>query len=95
MSRPGEAVSRLDGEELGDQFEAFIHAPFKSDCAAERNATSLAMQLTLKDASGSEGHALLLGDLAYETIAKIFAYSEDHDRPERLAWEVLLAPHHC
>lgn len=95
MSRPGDAVSRLDGEELGDRFEVFIHAPFKDDCAAERNATSLAMQVTLKDDSGSEGHALLLGDLAYETIEKIFSYSEHHGRPERLAWEALLAPHHC
>ncbi len=95
LSRPGDAVSRLDGEELGDRFEVFVHAPFKDDCAAERNATSLAMQVILKDGSGSEGHALLLGDLAYETIEKIFSYSEYHGRPERLAWEVLLAPHHC
>jgi beta-lactamase superfamily II metal-dependent hydrolase len=95
LSRPGEAVSRLDGEDLADRFEVFIHAPFKDDCAAERNATSLAMQVTLKDGTGHEGHALLLGDLAYETITKIFSYSEYHGRPERLAWEVLLAPHHC
>jgi hypothetical protein len=95
LSRPGEAVSRLDGEDLGDRFEVFIHAPFKDDCAAERNATSLAMQVTLRDGTGNEGHVLLLGDLAYETITKIFSYSEYHGRPERLAWEVLLAPHHC
>ncbi len=95
LSRPGEAVSRLDGEDLGDRFEVFIHAPFKDDCAADRNATSLAMQVNLMDGTGNEGHVLLLGDLAYETIEKIFSYSEYHGRTERLAWEVLLAPHHC
>ncbi len=53
------------------------------------------MQVTLKDGAGNEGHVLLLGDLAYETITKVFSYSEYHDRPERLAWELLVAPHHC
>ena len=38
---------------------------------------------------------MLLGDLAYETIKKIFDYSEYAERSERLSWEVLLAPHHC
>jgi beta-lactamase superfamily II metal-dependent hydrolase len=95
LSYPGETVPRLDGDDVSDRFEAFIHAPFKDDCAAERNDTSLALQITLKGDAGEEGHVLLLGDLAYETIKKIFEYSEAADRPERLAWEVLLAPHHC
>lgn len=95
LSYPGDAVSMIDGKELGEHFEAFIHAPFKDDCAAERNDTSVALQITLKDEQGNEGHALLFGDLGYETIIKIFDYSEAHARPERLAWDVLLAPHHC
>jgi beta-lactamase superfamily II metal-dependent hydrolase len=95
LSYPGEAVSTIDGDDVTDHFEAFIHAPFKDDCAAERNDTSLALQITLTDDDGRDGHALLLGDLAYETIKKIFEYSEYAERPERLAWEVLLAPHHC
>jgi len=94
LSYPGHAVSTIDGDDVSDCFEAFIHAPFKDDCAAERNETSLALQVTLKDGA-DEGHVLLLGDLAYATITKIFDYSEDRGRPERLAWEVLLAPHHC
>jgi hypothetical protein len=52
-------------------FEAFLHAPFADDCAAARNETSLAMQITLKDPSGSDGKVLLLGDLAHDTIMKI------------------------
>ena len=38
---------------------------------------------------------LLFGDLAYDTIMKIFNYSEDHDREQYLEWDLLLAPHHC
>ncbi|MGO9334451.1 MAG: hypothetical protein ACLQCU_10460 [Acidimicrobiales bacterium] len=95
LTYPGDAVTTIDGEDLSDRFEAFIHAPFKDDCAAERNDTSLALQVTLKDTDGNEGHILLLGDLAHETIKKIFEYSEYAERPERLTWEVLLAPHHC
>jgi len=95
LSYPGHAVLTVDGDDVSDRFEAFIHAPFKDDCAAERNDTSLALQIMLKDDVGRAGHALLLGDLAYETIKKIFEYSEYHNRPERLAWEILLAPHHC
>ena len=94
LSYPGQSVTTIDGEDLSDRFEAFIHAPFKDDCAAERNDTSLALQITLKDGTGGEGHVLLLGDLAHGTIKKIFEYSEYADRPERLTWEVLLAPHH-
>ena len=88
-------MTAIDGDDVSDRFEAFIHAPFKDDCAAERNDTSLALQITLTDDDGRDGHVLLLGDLAYETIKKIFEYSEHAGRPERLAWEVLLAPHHC
>ena len=94
LSYPGDAVSAIDGDDVSDRFEAFIHAPFKEDCAAQRNDTSLALQITLTDDDGRDGHVLLLGDLAYETIKKIFEYSEYAERPERLAWEVLLAPHH-
>jgi len=95
VSYPGESVTTIDGVDVSAWFDAFLHAPFKDDCAAERNETSLALQVTLRDAAGNEGHVLLLGDLAYETITKIFDYSEGAGRPERLTWEVLLAPHHC
>jgi len=72
-----------------------VHAPFRDDCAGERNETSLAMQITLRSTDGTEGHLLLVGDLSYVTLKKIFDYSESHGRPERLAWDVMLAAHHC
>lgn len=90
-SFPGQLVTRVDGEDISDRFEAFIHAPFKDDCAAARNDTSLAMQVTLKN-DDAVGRVLLLGDLAYPTLQRIFSQTKD---PDRLAWDVLLAPHHC
>jgi hypothetical protein len=92
---PGQVIAMLDGVDVSDRFEAFVHAPFRDDCAGERNETSLAMQITLRSDDGTEGHLMLLGDLSYVTLKKIFDYSEFHDRPERLAWDVMLAPHHC
>jgi hypothetical protein len=92
---PGQAISMLDGVDVSDRFEAFVHAPFRDDCAGERNETSLAMQIALRSDDGTEGHLLLLGDLSYVTLKKIFDYSEIHGRQGRLAWEVMLAAHHC
>lgn len=60
---PGESITTMDGEYVGAVFEAFVHAPFKDDCAASRNDTSLAMQVTLRDSDGTPGHMLLFGDL--------------------------------
>jgi len=94
LTYPGEAVTVLDGVECAGRFEAFVHAPFKDDCAKARNDTSVALQVTLTDGAGN-GQFLLFGDLAYETIVKIFDYSTAFGRQERLAWDVLLAPHHC
>ena len=95
LTGPGHVVTSLDGDDMSAVFEAFIHAPFADDCAAARNETSLALQVTLKDPGGPDGRVLLLGDLAHDTIMKIVTYSEEHQREDRLAWDVLLAPHHC
>ena len=55
-----------------------------------RNATSLALQVTLRDGETAL-RALLLGDLSYPVLKKIFERSEVED----LAWNLLLSPHHC
>lgn len=94
-SGPGKSITVLDGRDCSEQFEAFIHAPFADDCASARNDTSLAMHVKLVDASGVGGRVLMFGDLAHETIMKIFSYSEEKGREEYLAYDVLLAPHHC
>lgn len=95
LLKPGQSITKINGVDHEGRFEAFIHAPFKDDCAAARNDTSLAMQVTLTEDGGKDGKVLLFGDLAYETIMKIFNYSEDHDREQHLEWNLLLAPHHC
>lgn len=94
-SGPGRSLTVLDGRDCAGWFEAFIHAPFADDCAAARNDTSLAMQVTLSDPTGQTGRLLLFGDLAHDTIMKIFDYSEFHGRDRYVDWDLLLAPHHC
>ncbi len=90
LTVPGNELTVVDEKDLAGHFRAFVHAPFKDDDAGERNDTSLAMQVTLH-AGPQRLRALLLGDLPYPIIKRIFAISDAED----LAWNVLLAPHHC
>lgn len=90
LSVPGQTITTLDGEDLSEAFEAFVHAPFKEDSFGDRNECSLAFQITLYNGAGV-GRALLMGDLNYPIIRRIF----DRSDAETLSWNVLLAPHHC
>ena len=90
LTVPGNEVTIIDGKNVSDQFRAFVHAPFKDDSAGERNDTCLGLQVTLYEES-QKLSALLLGDLSYPEIHRIF----DVSRTEDLLWNVLLAPHHC
>ena len=90
LTIPGEEITEVDGEDLSSQFRAFVHAPFKDDAEAERNDTSIALQVTLK-AESTSCRALLFGDLSNPTVNRIFSNSTADD----LEWNVLLAPHHC
>lgn len=90
LTVPGKELTVIDEKDVAGKFRAFVHAPFKDDDAGERNDTSLGMQITLYDGV-QKLCALLLGDLSYPIIKRIFEVSEADD----LAWNVLLAPHHC
>lgn len=90
LTVPGNAITSIDGSELGTCFSAFVHAPFKDNAEGDRNDTSVAMQVNLKDGVAT-GRALLMGDLSYPVVNRIFENSTEDD----LAWDVLLAPHHC
>lgn len=92
-TRPGNAIVTLDGADVGDRFHAFVHAPFKSGLADERNETSLAMQITI--GPGNPIRGLFLGDISYPTLMQIFEETHRHNNDAMLAWNVLLAPHHC
>ena len=94
LTIPGNAVTELDGEDRKGDFRAFIHAPFKDDAEGDRNDTSLAMQIVLGD-DPKEGGLLLFGDLKYPTLRRIFDASKEAGNEESLAWQVMLAPHHC
>ncbi|NNU82210.1 hypothetical protein HMH01_17375 [Halovulum dunhuangense] len=93
-TRPGNAITVLDGADVSDRLHAFIHAPFKDGLADDRNETSLAMRLII----GSEGNTLrglFLGDLSYPTLMQIFEQTHAHENNSMLEWNVLLSPHHC
>lgn len=87
---PGSTFTAIDGEDKSKVFEAFVHAPFKEDAEGERNDTSFALRVTLIDGDAT-ARAMLLGDLSYPTLKRIFDRSKDED----LEWNVFLAPHHC
>ena len=93
-SFPGSSITRIDGIDYTGVFEAFIHAPFKDDCDGDRNESSLAFQISLTKEKQS-GKALLLGDLTYPAIKRIFDKTKEKKRPQYLEWNALLSPHHC
>jgi hypothetical protein len=93
-TRPGQAITRLDGVDASNRFHVFVHAPFKEGLADARNETSLALHVTI----GSPGNimqALMLGDLSYPTLMQIFNQTHAHGNDDMLKWNILLSPHHC
>lgn len=92
-TRPGNTIDVLDGQHASDRFRAFIHAPFKQSLADARNETSLAMQLVI--GPGNPIFGLFLGDLSYPSVMQIFTETHAHGNEDKLAWNVLLSPHHC
>ena len=90
LSVPGHAITRFDDNDLEGVLTAFVHAPFKDDSYGDRNDCSLAFQVTLQNGEGV-GQALLMGDLTYPIVRRIFDSSDE----DTLSWNVLLAPHHC
>ncbi len=90
LSIPGHMITKIDNKDHSARFRAFVHAPFKNDSYGDRNDCSLAFQITLRNGAGI-GQALLMGDLKYPIIRRIFDVSDN----STLTWNVLLAPHHC
>lgn len=94
-SRPGDRVSMIDGADLRHDFQAFIHAPFSDDQAANKNNTSLALNVVLWD-GGKFGQFFFFGDREYPTIKRIFEETEARpDNVPYLYWDVMLSSHHC
>lgn len=93
-SVPGSLILELDDTPVSNDFEAFVHAPFKVDAADTRNNTSLSLHINLKEGHSS-GKVLFFGDREYPTIKQIFEVTIEHGRYQYLEWDVLLSPHHC
>jgi hypothetical protein len=94
FTTPGQLVTSLDSANVSSRFAAFVHSPFRSDPADSRNETSLAMQV-LVGTSELAMSGLFFGDLSYPTLRQVFDETKAHNNMGRLAWNVLLAPHHC
>jgi hypothetical protein len=90
-SIPGTTVTVLDGQDVADIAEVFIHSPFRDDCGGtNRNASSLGMRITLiRD--DDRLRVMLLGDLDHEVLGRLLDVSDDDD----VTWDVFLALHHC
>lgn len=102
MSIPGDTITEVDGEDREDVFSAFVHAPFKDDdVASERNETSIGLRVELVHADSDKsnevktGRALLLGDLSYPTLRRVWDESESHSNKDKLDYNVFLSPHQC
>jgi len=94
-SRPGHRVTMIDGVDRGTDFQAFIHAPFSDDQAANKNNTSLALNVVLWDGD-KYGQFFFFGDREYPTIKRIFEETEAHPHNvPYLFWDVMLCSHHC
>ena len=91
---PGSSITEIDGNDVSDSFEAFVHAPFKKDAAKERNNTSLALHISLLDGD-KMGKVFFFGDREYPTIKEIYEKTREKKREKYLEWDVLLSPHHC
>lgn len=89
-SEIGTAVESIDGHDISGRFTAVFCGPADADKDADRNDTSLAMQVTLADGDCSQ-RFLLLGDLAHEALGDLFENADDF----HVEFDVLVMPHHC
>jgi beta-lactamase superfamily II metal-dependent hydrolase len=94
LTRAGNLVPLINGEDRSDVIDVFIHTPFhEPDGDDDRNSSSLGMRVTLKDGD-CEQKFLLLGDLDHKKVEAFIQKSIARGNEEHLPWDYLLAPHH-
>ncbi|MVT10051.1 ComEC/Rec2 family competence protein [Chitinophaga tropicalis] len=100
---PGQIVSRFNNRELST-FSIFIHSPYQqglTEDEVDKNGVSIVFQARYKiNPFSSTFSALFMfaGDANHEAIAEILDKTIRHGnatRHQALAWDVLVAPHHC
>ena len=96
LTSAGQYVPLVDRDDVNhtEVIEVFVHTPFRSDSEdGDRNSSSLGVQVTLKNGT-CEKRFLILGDLKYDQIEAFVEKSIANGNENRLAWDVLIAPHH-
>lgn len=93
----GNTITEVDGEDLGDVYEMFMHGPLRDEHGGERNDSSLAFQLVLRSAGGTELKGMFFGDRTADKIWCVVEETKQHgnDKEGRLDWNVMLSSHHC
>lgn len=95
LQSPGDEICEVDGADKSESMCAFVHAPFRDDdVASERNETSVGLRVELRNGENT-ARALLLGDLSYPTIRRVFDESKSHGNEDAVHWDVFLSPHQC
>ena len=92
----GQIVPGFTREEDGVEF--FAHSPFAkrlNECeVVDRNSDSLVLQANF-DNYGTETKFILGADSPYDVLSEIVDITRQHEREERLEWDVFKLPHHC
>lgn len=86
----------ITSEELGDEIQFFVHAPFSDNCddVQDKNDPSIVLQVRLSN-SIMETNILLTGDTPYTVLDKIVDISKNNNNEEYLLWDLYDIPHHC
>lgn len=89
---PGNVIDTFN-DDSKDDFELFIHAPFKDYLDEDdRNDSSIVFQARFKvDEEENACLALWGGDAGWKVWEEILEKSDEND----LKWDLFLAPHHC
>jgi hypothetical protein len=78
--------------------EFFVHSPFAwrqdGSTLIDRNGDLFTFQAHFV-IGGSETRALFFSDSSHETLAEIVQITRNHQRDDRLKWDIAKAPHHC
>jgi len=91
----GQLVPGFDASSDGVEF--FVHSPFAKhveDTMVDRNSSSLILHVTFF-VGEQQTKFMLIGDTEYDVLSEIVQITRNHNRDERLEWDIYDIPHHC
>lgn len=81
-----------------DGVEFFIQSPFghrqSEEVVIDRNANCLVTQARFS-VNGMRTDLLMLSDVEWESLTAIVDITRQHERDDRLRWDICKIPHHC